>query len=113
MSKIVSFSYSVDYSGIVNQLKNHLDKKFSKKLLFIEQPLKVPKGCHKPYSISVEDETVFDLHHPLNDERKPILLESHEHFGDPEEGALDRLESYIESVINDNTSIYETLGKTS
>lgn len=113
MSKIVSFSYSIDYAPIVNLLKKHLDKKFPKKLLFIEQPLKVPKGCHKPYSITVEDETVFDLHQPLNNERKPILVNSHEEFGEPEEGALSRLENYIEVVILGGGSSFESLGKSS
>ena len=93
----VTFTYSRDYSQLVRDVQEHLHKEF-KGLTFINIPMKVIPGCHKPFSVSVNDITVHDIQKPLNNERKPILLKTYEEFGEPEEGVMDRLKEHINRV---------------
>ena len=93
----ITFTYSRDYSQPVRDVQEHLHKEF-KGLTFINIPMKVIPGCHKPYSISVNDITVHDIQKPLNNERKPILLKTYEEFGEPEQGVIERLKDHINRV---------------
>ena len=93
----VNFTYSRDYSQVVKDVQDHLYKEF-KGITFINMPTKVIPGCHKPYSISVNDITVHDVQKPLNNERKPLLVKNYDDFGEPEPGALERLKEHITRV---------------
>jgi len=94
---IISITYSRDYSEIVRDIENHLHKEF-KGITFINTPMKIIPGCHKPFSISVNDITVYDVQKPLNNERKPLLVKSYEEFGDPEPGSLERLKKHLDRI---------------
>ena len=93
----VTFTYSRDYSQVVRDVQQHLHKEF-KGITFINIPMKVIPGCHKPYSISVNDITVHDIQKPLNNERKPLLVKNYDDFGKPEPGTLERLKEHINRV---------------
>ena len=86
--------------GLASQLKNHLIRRYSDSIVFIDHPIKVEKGQSKPYSIELNGEVVYSILSPVNGETKPILFDTHKYFGEPEPDVLSNLEKRIDEIIN-------------